>query len=149
MKREVQPLNETVRSEVTEHSDFEDIIDHPRHVSERRIPMPMKKRAAQFAPFAALTGYDSDIAEEARLTENMIEMTEDTAGKLDHAFQKMLSMDRPEVIIEYFRSDERKAGGSYEEYRGIFRFYDVEKNLLKFTDGMMIDARMVFRIRFC
>ena len=149
MKREGQQLNETGRSEVTEHSEFEDIIDHPHHISERHIPMPMKNRAAQFAPFAALTGFDSDIAEEGRLTDEIIEMTEDTAGKLDEAFQKMLSQERPDVIISFFRPDDKKAGGSYEEYRGIFRFYDAENNLLKFTDGMMIDAHMIYRIEFC
>ncbi len=142
-------MNATDRSEVTEHSGFEDIIDHPHHVSERRLPMPMKNRAAQFAPFAALTGFDSDIAEEARLTEDIIELTEDTAGSLDEAFQKMLSQDRPEVIISYFRPDDKKAGGSYEKYHGVFRFYDIEKNILKFTDGMMIGADMIYKIEFC
>lgn len=149
MKREGLQLNATDRSEVTERSEFEDIIGHPHHVSERRIPMPMKNRAAQFAPFAALTGFDSDISEEARLTESIIEMTEDKACSLDEAFQKMLRLDRPDVIISYFKPDERKGGGSYEEYRGTFRFYDIENNLLKFTDGMMISAEMIYRIEFC
>lgn len=122
---------------------FEDIIDHPHHVSKTRLQQPLMARAAQFSPFAALTGYDDEVQETARLTDMFAVMTEDQSAVLDDAFQRMLEMDRPKVTIRYFKPDSRKEGGSYQEYSGTFRFYDVGSHILKFTDGMEISTEMV------
>ena len=106
---------------------YDDIIGLPHHVSETRPRMARQDRAAQFAPFAALTGYHDMVAEEARVVENEIEPGE--AG-LEELNQKLnLLQDavrggiRPTVSITYFVPDPRKAGGKYvtavEEIRKI------------------------------
>lgn len=128
--------------------NFEDIIHLPHHVSATHPRMTMYERAAQFSPFAALTGYDDEVEETARLTDAFALMTEDQSAVLDEAFQRMLNSDRPEVRVTYFRPDSRKDGGSYEEYRGTFRFFDVGNSILKFTDGTEINAEMVCGIEF-
>ena len=128
--------------------NFEDIINHEHHVSVIRPQMSLHDRAAQFAPFAALTGFGDEIDETARLTDDLVSLTEDRADELNAAFAFMLETDRPEVSVTFFRPDIRKQGGSYETYRGVFRFYDIENNKLKFTDGTIIDADMVRGIEF-
>lgn len=128
--------------------NFEDIINTPHHVSSRHKQMSVYARAAQFAPFAALTGYDDEIGETARLTDCFHVMTDDQTDSLDISFQKMLSGNRPFVKIKYFRPDIRKSGGAYEIYKGYFRFYDIENNSLKFTDGTVISADKVCEIEF-
>ena len=127
---------------------FEDIINHEHHVSVTRPQMSLHDRAAQFAPFAALTGFDDEISETARLTDDLFSLTEDRADKLNAVFAAMLESDRPEVSVTFFRPDIKKHGGSYETYRGVFRFFDAENNKLKFTDGTIIDADMIRDIGF-
>ena len=128
--------------------NFEDIINIPHHISDKRIPMSMYDRAVQFAPFAALTGYDEEIDETARLTDPFIDLTEDRADELNIAFRKMLASDRPCVTVTYFKPDSKKEGGCYEKYSGIFRFFDAAGNLIKFTDGKCINAERICKIEF-
>ena len=97
---------------------YGDIIDHPRWKSPTHPPMSLYDRAAQFAPFAALTGYDDMIDEEARLVDNRIELSEEELGELN---QKLGMMDetiqhgaRPVVTITYFVPDPLKPGGMYQ-----------------------------------
>lgn len=130
------------------NGSFDDIIDLPHHISAKRPRMSMYERAAQFSPFAALTGYDDQIGETARITDVLHDMTEDSTAALDQAFQLMLSCERPDVTVTFFRPDSRKEGGSYETYRGTFRFFDAEKNMLKFTDGKTISVEMICGIEF-
>ena len=94
---------------------YEDIINLPHHVSKTRPQMPMSDRAAQFAPFAALTGYDAAIKETGRLTDDKIELDEEALTALDMKYQLLIDAfdDAPEVTITYFQPDERKAGGKY------------------------------------
>ena len=99
---------------------YEDIVNLPHHVSDRHTPMPMIKRAAQFTPFAALTGYDDVIAETARLTDDRIVLTEDAAQELSRKISYALEYGL-EIRIVHFVPDERKAGGSYRETKGKIR----------------------------
>ena len=94
-------------------NQYEDIINLPHHVSPTRPQMPMSDRAAQFAPFAALTGYDAAIKETGRLTDEKIELDEEALTALDMKYQFLMDAldDAPEVTITYFQPDERKAGG--------------------------------------
>ena len=96
-------------------NQYEDIINLPHHVSPTRPQMPMSDRAAQFAPFAALTGYDAAIKETGRLTDEKIELDEEALTALDMKYQFLMDAldDAPEVTITYFQPDERKAGGKY------------------------------------
>lgn len=93
---------------------YREIIDLPHHVSKTRPQMPMSDRAAQFAPFAALTGYDAAIKETGRLTDERIELDEEALTALDMKYQLLMDAldDKPEVTITYFQPDERKAGGN-------------------------------------
>lgn len=95
---------------------YDDIINLEHHRSEKHPPMPEGDRAAQFAPFAALTGYSDAISESARMTENWTELTEEEAQELDRRL-KILVGSGEEAGIVRFVPDARKAGGSYETIR--------------------------------
>ena len=100
---------------------YDEIINLPHHVSTTRPQMPMSDRAAQFAPFAALTGYDSAIKETGRLTDEKIELDEEALTALDMKYQLLMDVfdDAPEVTITFFQPDERKAGGKYASQVGV------------------------------
>lgn len=99
---------------------YDEIIDLPHHVSKTRPQMPMSDRAAQFSPFAALTGYDSAIKETGRLTDEKIELGEESLTALNARYQMLMDVlaEGPEVRITYFKPDERKAGGAYVTIQG-------------------------------
>lgn len=121
---------------------YDDIIDFPHHISKKHRPMSMLNRAAQFSPFAALTGYDERIAETARRTAAREDMCEDDLAALDAAFQRLLTIqaERPLVTVTFFLPDDRKDGGAYVDYTGHFRAFDPAGKMLKFTEGTEIPA---------
>lgn len=94
---------------------YEDIVHLPHHVSRNHPPMPRTDRAAQFAPFAALTGHDAAIKETARLTDAELEVSDSAVDVLNRQHLILLEhlSEQPEVAFTYFVPDERKAGGSY------------------------------------
>lgn len=128
--------------------NYEDIRNHERYQLKHHTPMSLESRAAQFAPFAALVGYDEEIGEAARSTDGREELSEDAIDALNQAFQKLLEHEeeRPLVTVTYFQPDAKKDGGRYMAYTGNFRFYDAEKRVMKFVDGMMIGAGQMCRI---
>ena len=99
---------------------YGDIIHLPHHVSKSRPQMEIYDRAAQFSPFAALTGYDAKIAETQRLTDSFIELDENRKSVLNERLQVLLEKQKeaPKVSITYFQPDKYKAGGKYVEYEG-------------------------------
>lgn len=102
----------------TPRTVYADIIDRDWEPSAKHPRMSLHDRAAQFAPFAALTGYDEMVVEEARLTESVPEPGESDLERLDAAFRILSALlarkERPEVNVLFFVPDERKAGGRYE-----------------------------------
>ena len=104
-------------------ADYEDIIHLPHHVSSVHPHMPVSDRAAQFAPFAALTGYGDVIKETARQTDAKPELSEDEKEILDYKIQLAcgLSGEKPGVRITYFVPDEKKSGGAYHTAEGRIR----------------------------
>lgn len=128
--------------------NYEDIRNHERYQLKHHTPMSMESRAAQFAPFAALVGYDEEIGEAARSTDGREELSEDAIDALNQAFQKLLEHEeeRPLVTVTYFQLDAKKDGGRYMTYTGNFRFYDAEKRVMKFVGGMVIGVGQVCRI---
>ena len=119
---------------------YDDIINLPRHVSAARPHMPRKDRAAQFAPIAALTGYDDAVREAARLTEGKIELSEDAQAALDLKLRPLTdgSLRGKEVTLTWFQPDARKSGGAYVTATGILKRVDPYENTVVLTDGRCI-----------
>ena len=129
--------------------DYSKIINLPHHQSATRKRMSNYDRAAQFAPFAALTGHDEAIKETARLTDDYMEMGEDRLGELSEKIQLLIDnlSEQPEITVVYFVPDERKSGGSYAEKTGIVRIIDEYERKLVFYDGdkILIDRVADFK----
>ena len=102
--------------------EYDDIIDLSHPVSTRHKPMPPDKRAAQFAPFAALTGYEDIVRETARLTDEAPQLGEDEKNRIDSALAFLAALteagERPEVELIFFKRDGKKSGGKYISVRG-------------------------------
>lgn len=119
---------------------YNGIINLPHHVSKTRPQMPMSDRAAQFAPFAALTGYDSAIKETGRLTGERIELDEEALADLNMRYRLLVDKldEEPEVEITYFKPDERKSGGEYVTVTGTVKKVDDLDRLIIMHDGTKI-----------
>ena len=108
-----------------ERNPYEDIIHLPHHQSATRPHMSLYDRAAQFSPFAALTGFDGVIAETGRMTERKIELSEYERSLLDQQLiridEELRKGNHPKITVVYFVPDPLKAGGAYEEYTGRVR----------------------------
>ena len=125
---------------------YDEIVGLPHHVSKTRPQMPMSDRAAQFAPFAALTGYDSAIKETGRLTNERIELDEDALTALNVKYQFLMDAldEEPEIKITYFKPDERKAGGEYVSAIGAVKKVDDFERLITMQDGTRIPMDDVY-----
>ena len=127
---------------MNEQDKYREIIDMPRHISDNHPQMTMRDRAAQFSPFAALTGYESSIMEAGRLTESPDVLDDDERSFLDDCLALLAAHidEHPEVSVEYFVPDEKKSGGKYISVTGKFaRIENVGKMLfLKGKEGIYI-----------
>ena len=104
---------------------YDDIIHLPHHVSSVHPRMPMLDRAAQFSPFAALTGYESAIQETARVTDRRMELDEDAKANLDQKLRLLeMSPEQPPVALTYFQPDGKKSGGAYITITGVIKKMD-------------------------
>lgn len=129
-------------------SAYSDIIDLPHHVSNRHPHMSIHDRAAQFAPFAALTGHGAAIRETARLTDEKLEQDEDMREELDRRLGNLLGRDdRPEVEIEYFVPDEKKQGGRYVTVCGRIKRVDAQSRAIVMEDGETVCADDIWNIK--
>lgn len=119
---------------------YDKIITLPHHVSSKRSPMTRINRAAQFSPFAALTGYEDAVYETARLTDAKIELTEDSRAELDRKQQRLMELivKHPSVTVTFFVPDERKVGGSYRTITAPLRGIDPVERVLCLNDGSRI-----------
>ena len=117
---------------------YDDIIDHPHHVSRSHPRMPLSDRAFQFAPFAALSGYADTIRETQRLTERKIKLNEGTIEMLNRRYRRL--MDTLDSRLTYFRPDERKEGGAYLTVTGVVRKLDPAARRIIMQDGTVIPA---------
>lgn len=127
---------------------YDDIIDLPHHVSETHPRMSRLDRAAQFAPFAALTGLDAAMEETARLTETRPELSEGAAAELDaalrHAAKKLAK--RPGVAVTYYQPDESKSGGAILSVTGELEKIDSLRGELRLTDRTRIPIRDILSL---
>lgn len=119
---------------------YDDIIDLPHHVSATRPHMELSDRAAQFSPFAALTGYESAVREAARLTDQRVELDENAREALDKKLAVLEGQlaERPRVTVTYFVPDERKEGGSYVTVSGRVKRIRGDEGTLVFEDGRRV-----------
>ena len=119
---------------------YDDMLSLPHHVSKKHPPMTILNRAAQFAPFAALTGFEDDIAEEARLTDAKEEGDAWRAAVADRklAYLAAHESDRLHLSVRYFVNDEKKAGGSYRVKEGNYKRLDENERMIYFTDGSSV-----------
>ena len=120
--------------------DYEDIIHLPHHVSETHPRMSRLNRAAQFSPFAALTGYGAAIQEAGRLRDRKIQLDEDSQAVLDRKLANLREQlsKHPEVAVTYFQPDGKKDGGAYASFSGQVKKIQDYEQLLVFTDGTQI-----------
>ena len=121
-------------------NDYDDIINLPHHVSSTRPQMSMIDRAAQFSPFAALTGYDAAIKETGRLTDEKIELDEEALSNLNMKFQILFeSLDeQPDIAITYFKPDETKSGGAYLTTTDKIKKVDEYERIITTANGTKI-----------
>ncbi len=120
--------------------EYGDIIHLPHHVSETRPGMALINRAAQFAPFAALTGYDAAIKETGRLTDERVELDEYMKDDLNNRLQIIGDRlkEQPEISITCFQPDSKKEGGSYVTVKGRVKKINVFERMVLMIDGTVI-----------
>ena len=130
--------------------DYFDIINLPHHVSRNHPQMPMEARAAQFAPFAALTGYDTVIHETARQTDKQVELEEYDNERLNRIFSELMDSleEHPVVTVSYFKPDEHKAGGAYVTVTGQLKKIDTYEQLIVMEDGTAIPIGNIMDLQF-
>lgn len=138
----------TAKKGIRVSPQYDDIIRLPHPDSPTHPRMPSGSRAAQFAPFAALTGHDAAIRETARLTGSRVELDEGEQAALDRRLQRLRSRlsERPVVQITCFRPDERKAGGAYHTATGTVKKCDTDAGMLVLQDGTRLPIADILRV---
>ena len=125
---------------MAEKFPYEDIVNLPPHISKRYPQPTMMDRAARFAPFAAITGYEEMVLEEARVTEERIDLDEGALSLLNeklNMIQEFLD-EEPEIKITYFEPDKKKSDGAYVSITGVVKRIDEYEHLVIMTDGKKI-----------
>ena len=133
---------------MAEKFPYEDIVNLPPHISKKHPQPSMMDRAARFAPFAAITGYEEMVLEEARVTEERIDLDEGTLSLLNeklNMIQEFLD-EEPEVTITYFEPDKKKSGGAYVNITGIVKRIDEYEHFVIMTDGKKIRIEDIYAI---
>lgn len=139
---------------------YDDIIDLPHPVSSRYPQMSLLDRAAQFSPFAALTGHAAAIRETERLTEGWVELDEDRKAQLDERLKMIREYlsgrkgeqgshgeyDSPEITFIYFQPDEKKSGGAYITICGRVKKIDEYAHQIILEDGTALAIEYLFAI---
>ena len=128
---------------------YDDILHLPHPTSKRHPRMPIVDRAAQFSPFAALTGHRAAIEETARVTDRRIELDEDAKEQLDQTLQLLLERidEQPEITVTWFSPDKKKAGGQYHTATGQLKRIDSREGRLTLTDGNQTPLEDLLEIR--
>lgn len=136
---------------------YDDMLELPRPISGRHPRMSDMNRAAQFAPFSALTGYEDQVAESARLTDHRIELTEEKLSLLDRKLQDLQTQidSHPRVRITYFLPDSLKEGGAYLTVFGIVKKLDFyRKTVMLYEESrpaelIQIPLHAILDLDFC
>lgn len=134
---------------MAEKFPYEDIIGLPRPISKKHPQPPLEERAVRFAPFAAITGYEDMVLEEARITEEKIELDECALILLDkklNIIQKHLSQS-PEITVTYFVPDKKKTGGAYHTITGIVKRIDPYQKILILQNDEKIQIEKIYDLK--
>lgn len=128
--------------------NYDDIIDIQKPKSSHK-PMDRLQRAAQFAPFAALNGYEDSIVETGRIVEKKVELSEEEKDRLSFklTFLQEHIKDNIDVEIIYFVPDKKKNGGTYQSKIGVLRRIDDIERMVQFTDKSIIEIESIFNIK--
>ncbi len=133
---------------------YADIIDMPHHQASDRNHMSLYDRAAQFAPFAALVGYDEMVKEEARQTDKQTEISDDDLlileRKISMIADEISEKRHPEIRVEYFEPDHLKSGGMYLTYSGtVKKIDDIEQLMVFYADNVISNGKEILIPRIC
>ena len=129
--------------------NYDDIINLPRHVSDKHPHMSIHDRAAQFAPFAALTGHSEAVSETARYVDEKIDLGEDAIKEIQDTLnyiQEHISQS-PQVTITYFVADDRKRGGRYVTETVKIKYVDNLEQNIRFDNGVCVKFENIFDIK--
>lgn len=128
---------------------YEDIINLPHYELKNHERMSIYSRSAEFAPFAALTGYKESINETSRLTSNKKEISEDIKELINIKLQEIENniKEKPYIEVIYFKKDKTKQGGEYIEYQGNIKKIDLINRKLIFIDNKKIDLNSIYEIK--
>ena len=128
--------------------NYEDIINLPHHISKKYPRMSLEARSAQFAPYAALTGYDEVLAETARITNRRIEIDENLKTIIDSKLQIIREniKNKPLISVVYFVPDLKKNGGKYVTVNGNVKKIDEYRNVLVLDDSMEIEVKEIIQL---
>lgn len=128
---------------------YDDIINLPHHVSKSHAQMSMMNRAAQFAPFAALTGHSAAIEETARLTDEQHELADEDSDALNQkmAYLRETINEHPIITITYFEPDRKKAGGMYKSIEGQLKNIDDYNQSIVLKSGEVIFLKSILDIQ--
>lgn len=129
-------------------SKYEDIINLPHHISKKHPQMSIEMRSAQFAPFAALTGYEAAVKETGRLTNKRIELNEEQEEILSNKLQEIKAKinTKPIITVTYFVPDLRKEGGEYKTVTGSVNKIDEYRQLLILENKIQIPISEIIEI---
>lgn len=128
--------------------NYEDIINLPHHISKKYPRMSLEARSAQFAPYAALTGYDEVLAETARITNRRIEIDENLKTIIDSKLQIIREniKNKPQISVVYFVPDLKKNGGKYVTVNGNVKKIDEYRNVVVLEDNMEIEVKEIIQL---
>lgn len=130
--------------------DYRELLHLPHHRSQTHAPMPRRDRAAQFAPFAALTGFDAQLRETERQTQAQAEPNEDALQELDQSLHTLFACvhTQPAVQVRWFVPDAKKSGGAYKTAAGRVLQLDRNRSLLVLDIGPVIALGAIAELRF-
>ena len=133
---------------MAEKFPYEDIVNLPPHISKKHPQPSMMDRAARFAPFAAITGYEEMVLEEARVTDERVELDEGTKELLNAKLQMALDFaeSAPEITITHFVADKKKSGGAYVKHTGVIKRIDEYEHTVVFIDKTVIGIDNIYAI---
>lgn len=124
---------------------YDDIINMPHHVSKKHPRMSLENRSAQFAPFAALTGYEEEVEETARTTDKRIEITDEIKNTINMRLKIIQEKlyTKPKVTITYFIPDNKKEGGNYKKVTSNLLKIDKYKQLIILKDKIEVPVNSI------